>query len=443
MPTLTNLDAAHLLRRTGFGGTAAEIGSFTGLERSVAVDRVMDLSTAPPVVRPAVDNRSTQWECFVAASEWWVSRMVTTPKPLQEKLSLFWHGHFASSQTKVNDMTAMFNQNQLFRSKCLGNFGELAQAAAIDSAMLVYLDNDTNKAGAEQENFARELMELFTMGVGAFTEADVIAMAKAWTGYNTVGWNGTFNDSTFRYFANKHDNSVKTLFGVAADWTGPQAIDAIVNGVKRPVCAAFIAKKMFSFFAHTTPSEALVQELANAFIASNMSIAALVRAVLMHDDFWAASTRYALVKSPTEFVVDVLRRTGIAVSVAGVAWNMGPMGQNLFNPPSVAGWGQNGYWLSTATVWARSNWLEGMRWKLKDVPKWASLLTMAPAAGVQQILDDLGIFEPSAPTRAQLEAWFTQAKDGYRENNVSTFDGWSIQPNALVMGALTPEFLAA
>jgi uncharacterized protein (DUF1800 family) len=443
MPILAKNDAAHLLRRVGFGGTLAEISALTGLERAAAVDRVMDFSAEPAIVRPAVDLNSPngQYPLFVAGTEWWISRMVTSPTPLKEKMTLFWHGHFASSFDKVEYMSAMFNQQLTFRNLGMGSFRDLTQAVAIDPAMLEYLDNATNKVGAEQENFARELMELFTMGVGLFSEADVVAMAKAWTGYNTVGWTGTYNDTTFKYNANKHDNGNKNLFGITKNWSGPEAIDEIINGSKRMICAKFIATKLFRFFAHTQPTDALITELANGFAASNMNIGALMRSILMHDEFWAPSTRYALIKSPVEFVVDVLRRSGIPVSASGVSWSMSPMGQALFQPPSVAGWGQNGYWLSTATMWGRSKWLDHMRWSVKDVPKWGDLAALAPAVAAQRIFDDLGIVEPSAGTRTQMESWLTRAKQGYVENGVQTYDSWSVQPNVLMMGCLTPEFL--
>jgi uncharacterized protein (DUF1800 family) len=428
---LTSQDAAHLLRRVGFAPTATEIQSFTGLTRSQAVASVMDLSSAPPVVRPAVDDRDNEWDCYVTAQEWWVDRMRTTTKPLQEKITLFWHNHFCSAQEKLYDMGAMFDQNQKFRTMGLGGFHELCQAIAIDPAMLVYLDNATNRVGAEQENFARELMELFTLGVGHFTESDVVAMAKAWTGHNIVGWNGSFTDPTYVFKANRHDNTLKTLFGIQQNWNGPPAITEIVLGSKQNECAHFIARKMFKYFAHTNPSDAIVDALAAVFVGSTMNISSLVSAILLHDEFWSAASRWALVKSPVEFVVDVLRRLNQPASVAGLPWAVEGMGQILFDPPNVAGWGQNAYWLSTATMWARGDWLTHLKWQLDGWGFWSGLQGMSAAAAVQKIFDDLGIFEPSTQTRTQITAWFNSAK---------STDSWSIQPNALIVGAMCPEF---
>ena len=264
---VTDKDAAHLLRRVGFGPTTAEIQALTGLTRQAAVTQVMNFAGAPPVARPVVDDpeRRNQWDCFVTGLEWWVDRMRTSPTPLQEKMTLFWHNHFCSSQDKVSDMTAMFDQNQKFRTLGMGDFETLAQAVAIDPAMLVYLDNATNRVGSEQEKFGRELMELFTLGVGNFTEADVVAMAKAWTGHNIVGWNGTFTDPTYVFKPTRHDPSLKTLFGITQAWDGPQAITEIVKGSKRPACARFIATKLLRFLANANPTVATIDSVTAQF----------------------------------------------------------------------------------------------------------------------------------------------------------------------------------
>ena len=430
---LSDRDAAHLLRRVGFGPTTTEIAALTGLTRQQAVAQVMNFSGAPTVVRPAVDDpqRRNQWDCFVAGIEWWVERMRITPVPLQEKMTLFWHNHFCSSQDKLNDMTAMFDQNQKLRVNGMGDFESLCQIIAVDPAMLVYLDNATNKVGSEQENFARELMELFTLGVGNFSEADVVAMAKAWTGHNIVGWNGSFTDPTYVFNANRHDNTVKALFDVAPrNWDGPATITEIVKGSKRAACARFISAKLFRYFAHTNPSAAVVDAITAQF-SPTMVIADAVRAVLLHDEFWAPVSRHALVKSPIEFVVDLLRRLNRPAVDAGLPWAIEGMGQVLFYPPNVAGWGQNAYWLSTATAWGRGGFLNWFKWHLDDWGIWATLKDLDADAGVARLISDLGILDVSAGTRQAMRDWFSAAKASA---------SWSIQPNALVVGAMCPEF---
>ena len=180
---ISQSDAAHLLRRVGFGPTAAEITALAAQPtREAAVDTVLNTGGQPAVVKPAAVGGDSNYEGWVAALEWWLQRMVTTPVPVVEKMVLFWHGHFATSNDKVTDMQLMWDQQELFRTAGLGNFRDLVWNMSIGPAMLIYLDNETNEVGAEQENFGRELMELFTCGIGNYTEADVVSMARAWTG---------------------------------------------------------------------------------------------------------------------------------------------------------------------------------------------------------------------------------------------------------------------
>lgn len=422
--------AAHLLRRVGWAPSTAEVAAFVGLERVDAVDAVLH-ATPPAVVPPPDLGREQQWWAQFDTVAWWVQRMMTTPAPLVERMTLFWHGHFCSAQEKVYDMEAMFRQNQIFRTHALGDFREMAQQVAIDPAMLVYLDNETNRAGAEQENFARELMELFTIGVGQFTEADVIAMAKAWTGHNTVGWNGTFHDTTYVFKSNRHDNGDKTLFGITRNWDGPETIDEMCFGVRAVALSRFIARKVFSFLAHTAPSDTTVDALATTFRNADLDIGALVRAVLLHDDFWAPVSRYALVKSPTDFVVSTLRCLGLPAADAGLLWSMDGMGQTLFDPPNVAGWKQNRYWISTATTSARGKWLEFLRWRLQG-GFFDGLQNQANAAvGVQTMLDRFRISDVEQATRARLEQWFTTTRTNHR---------WALAFDPVVVVALTPDF---
>jgi uncharacterized protein (DUF1800 family) len=456
MATLTSSDAAHLLRRVGFGGTTAEIDALTGLTREAAVADVLDFSAAPVVVEPPGLDDDNQWWAHSNAIDWWVHRMADTPKPLQEKLALFWHGHFCSGQETVGDMRDMFTQNQLFRPAGPGNSGGLGLGAfrdllwqmSIGGAMLVYLNNDTNVRGAEQENFARELMELFTLGVGNFTEADVVAMAKAWTGHNTVGWNGSEYDATYLFRSNRHDTSDKTLFGITRNWDAPETIDELVTGSRQAATAQFLAITAYQFFTAEIPPASTVQQLVDAFVASGMSVRALVEAVLLHDDFWSAQARYALVRSPVEFVVATLKRTGMRFepnSARGRGF-LEPMGQTPFEPPNVAGWGLNGYWLSTATAWARGNFASWMRWQVGDEPDQLPILpelatgsngrvALSAPAAITLLFDVLGIVEPSAATRTRLEAWYSAAN--------TPSNGWSIRGNALMLGLLTPDFQLA
>ena len=474
MATLNSSDAAHFLRRVGFGATTAEIAAYTGLTREAAVAQAMDFTAAPAVVPPLDLDNESQWWAHSNAIDWWLHRMADTTHPLQEKIALFWHNHFCTGQSTISNMVDMFTQNQLFRPAGpgnatglgLGSFRDLTREVALGGAMLVYLNNDTNYKGREQENFARELMELFTVGVGHYSEPDVVAMAKAWTGHNVVGWDSVTNkyNTTYQFFASRHDTANKSLFGGAAsatygaqprNWNALETIDELVLGIKQADTARYVARKMYKYFVSETPTDAAVQQLATAWIAGGMSIASLVAATLLHDDFWAPANRYAIVRSPIEWVVASLRRTGYRFtpnSAEGRNYIEG-MGQTPFDPPNVAGWKMNAYWLSTATAWSRGNFASWLRWKVTDTGALATLLVPLKAGAngrvaltateaITTLFDTLGVVHPSIgvaelspATRARFEAWYTAA-------NTST-NGWSIRGNALMLGLLSPDFQLA
>ena len=459
--TLSRQDADHFLRRTGFGGNNSELTALTGMTREAAVNAAMGfvsgsaVPSGPDVGNPGWIYQESQWDAHTQAIEWWIQRMadlanpsshpatapaVSAPLPLHEKMALFWHDHFACAQDKIFDFPQMWDQIGLFRQSGLGNFDSLVRAASVHPAMLVFLDNQSNVASGIQENFARELMELYTCGVGNFTESDVVAMARAWTGHNTPGWNGNRWDATYVYYPDQHDHGQKTLFGITANWNGVQmaagerdTVTELVYGVRQTQTARFIARKMFRFFAHLNPSDSVVNGLADTFIASGMEIADLVRAVLLHDEFWGASSRYALVKSPTMFVASLVRRTGLPADEMGLRWNMEPMGQTLFDPPSVAGWGQGNYWLSTVSAWGRGNFVNNQRWRANEAGVFSSLDTIDSDAAVTEVLDRFGVEDASGTTENAIRRWHSRTTGGSGTR-------WSTNTQGFVVGALCPEF---
>ena len=367
----------------------------------------------------------------------WVNRGPATPSPLIEKLALFWHSHFACGMEKVENSIAMWEQNQLFRSDGLGDFETLLQKVSVGGAMVRYLDNETNKVGAPQENFARELMELHTIGVGNFTENDVIEMARAWTGYSVVGWNpaGKFVDTRFVYRAGDHDNGQKTIFGITRNWDGPATITELVNGSKRSQTASFLARKLWHYYVNDNPSAAEVDTVANALKNNGMSIRAALRALLLHPTFWADGTRHAIVRQPVEWSVDVLRQMGIPAPQAELSWLQPMMGQYLFEPPNVAGWGTHDYWISTSGIWGKGRFIQFIGWQDQVVAKFQILEDLNPDQGVTHILETLGLGDDvTAASKAALRAWIVDAKAGYR---------WTLKHNALRIGALLPEFQSA
>ncbi|MBI5087482.1 MAG: DUF1800 family protein [Actinobacteria bacterium] len=279
-------DIAHLLRRTEFVARPARIAALSALSLDDAVTDVMNVAlNANPQLPPelAVHNSSDSYNQRVAAFHWWLDVMATRPRPFQEKMTLFWHGHFTSEWEVVQRCDHMMSQNQLYRTAGLGNFLPLTQAMSLEPAMLIYLSNATNVKGAPNENFARELLELFTLGVGNYTQDDVAAAARAWTGHN---YNSQVHAYEFR--SSRHDTTNKTFFGTTKNWDGPDIVNEVLrdNAVSRGIAARLIAKKLWEFFAY--PHDALL-------------LAAVTRGIALVDIArWTARLHAALLRLSTE-----------------------------------------------------------------------------------------------------------------------------------------------
>ncbi len=433
-------NVAHLLRRAGFGGTNAQVATLAAQPWATTVDQLLDFSSAPPDVQPAylTDNAVGDWEKEYQLQQWWLDRMATSTTPLQEKLTLFWHGHFATANYKVNDMLLMYQQNALFRAYAAANFRDLVHAMSLQPAMLIWLDNDPNVAGSPNENFARELMELFTLGVDQYTQNDVVASARAWTGHNTLD----SDREQYHFYPTRHDDGMKTFMGVTQNWDGPDVIDFILgtDATRKQIGARFIATKMWSFFAYPEPEPDVVTSLAGAFLANDLSIEDLVRAIFMHPNFVSPRAMTGLVRSPAEWVAACMRVVGITAEDANPQWYMDDMGQQLFEPPNVSGWRPNDYWLTTSRLWPRANWLTNLLWR-NDVRHSLSAIAGTGTTGpmtvpdaVQYGFDFFGIDSPSAHTRTKLEAWLTAQRADHNAWSDLTF------MNLLILLMLSPEF---
>ena len=426
---------AHLLRRAGFGGSAAEIDALVALPSWAAVvDRVLDTSANPPETTPsalAADAADPYYPAWVAGVQYWMDRMATSPTPLVEKLALFWHGILTSSSDDSLPR-AVFQQIRTYRALGLGDVHDLLQAAAVEPAMLYYLNGASNVKAQPNENFARELMELFTLGNGAFAESDVIAMAKAWTGHNVNA-----KGDAYQFFADRHDTSTKTLFGISRNWDGPEALTEIVRGSKQAVCARYLAGRLWSFFAYPNPAPALLDELAAAFVAGGMQVRAFLRVVFLRPEFRLATTRTALVRSPIEWLVATMRAAGMTAGAAHPEWWMERLGQTLYQPPNVSGWRQNGAWISSSAQWGKGDYAGWIRWKANEAGIFADLATpgTTPAAAAQAAFDRFGIDEPSPLTRRRLEEFVLREQTANRR--------WTIPPNLFALTMLTPDFQLA
>ncbi len=433
-------DVAHLLRRAGFGGSTQQVQTLAAQPWATTVDQLLDFTNAPVDVQPAylTDANTGDWEKEYKLQQWWLDRMATSPTPLQEKLTLFWHGHFATANYKVGDMLLLYQQNALFRANATGNFrDDLVQVMSLQPAMLIWLDNASNEVGNPNENFARELMELFTLGVNQYTQSDVVASARAWTGHNTLDT----DREQYHFYPERHDNGMKTFMGVTQNWDGPDIINFILGGdpTHKNIAARFIATKMWSFFAYPNPESTVVDDLATAFLANDLSVHDLVRAIFMHPQFVSTQAKQGLVRSPAEWVAACIRVVNTTAELANPQWYMDDMGQQLFEPPNVSGWRPNAYWLTTSRLWSRANWANDLVWQ-KDAlnnsigDALSAISSMSVAAAVQYGFDFFGIDNPSAHTRTTLQNWLTAQRA-----DSNAWKNWT-WINLLRQLMLSPEF---
>jgi uncharacterized protein (DUF1800 family) len=278
---------------------------------------------------------------------WWATRMLTTKRPLEEKLTLFWHGHFATGANKVRDARMMLRQNEMLRAHANGGLRELLLGILKDPAMLVYLDNGENVKTHPNENFGRELLELFTMGVGHYGERDVREAARAFTGW-------TNDVLEFKFDAEQHDFGDKTFLGDTRPFDGVDVIDAIL---KEPATAEFVAAKIYRFFVREEISADVRAELARTFRDSGYQITPLLGRILLSKDFYSTASVATQIKSPVTLVVSTYRKMGLAElpTIPDFGRLTGGLGQTLFDPPNVAGWAGGRTWITPATLLQRGN----------------------------------------------------------------------------------------
>ncbi|HXG11921.1 MAG TPA: DUF1800 domain-containing protein, partial [Gemmataceae bacterium] len=312
-------------------------------------DRLMDaLGPETGQVQPGAADDALQ--------AWWLYRLIGTPFPFRERMTLFWHNHFATSVAKVQQFALMKKQNLLLRKHALGKFGPFLLEISKDPAMLIWLDSNTNVKGRPNENYARELMELFSLGVGNYTETDIREAARAFTGWHTNGQEFTFN----RY---QHDDGPKTVLGQTGNWDGGDVVRIVLE---QPAAARFLVRKLYRHFVSEAepPPDNLLEPLADRFRKSDYDIADLMGVILRSRLFFSEHAYRQRIKSPVEYVVGMLRaleaRPDSASGLRGLPAATAGLGQTLFAPPNVKGWEGGKTWLNSATVLARHN----LAWQL-------------------------------------------------------------------------------
>ncbi len=370
--------AAHLLNRAGFGGSPAQIQKLADLPQESAIASLLDYENiSDPTINPdwahpnpdevkqlradlkaaatPEDRRKVQQAAdkirqtrFLELRGWWLQRMARGPRPLQEKMVLFWHGHFATSAEKVQSPYYMWRQNELFRRLATGNWELLLNEAGKDPAMLVWLDQAQSRKEHPNENFAREVMELFALGEGHYTEHDITEGARALTGWSLDG-----EEQKFVYRPRIHDDGVKTYLGRTGNLDGDDVISTIVA---QPQAAKFITAKLWNYFAGSMPDEKLNNALAEVFRANGNNFKPFLRVMFRSREFNSDDIVRNQVKSPVQWLIGSVRMLECDLPPTLVSWGMiRQLGQDIFAPPNVKGWDGGVTWITTNTLLTRYN----------------------------------------------------------------------------------------
>jgi len=343
---------AHLLRRAGFGARPSEWREYLQLGVAGTTQKLLHPETVPDqfdALLETIGGNFVDLDTLDGARNWWIFRMAQSKRPLEEKMTLFWHNHFATANYKVNNPRWMAGQIETFRKHALGNFRSMLLAMMRDPAMLVWLDGARNKVGAPNENFAREILELFTVGAGnGYTEKDIQEAARSFTGWMYDG-----NTRTFTYNPFLHDDGWKTFLGRSGNFHGDDIVEIIAA---QPTTGRYLATKLWKFFVSDNVPKAEVDRLAQIYLKSGYEMRPVMEALLTSPLFYADTARYSLIKSPVEYVVNAMRTFDVPLlAIRNLPGHISSMGQELLNPPDVAGWPGGTEWINTRTLLARVN----------------------------------------------------------------------------------------
>ena len=383
---------AHLLRRFGFGASEAEMTFYSKNGLAGAITALLDYEKVEDVcdIDPMAFSNGKNVVNLRVIQGLFAMRLVGTMRPLEEKMTLFWHNHFATSSAKVENAFVMYNHINSLRKYSLSRFNVLLEAISKDPGMIYWLDGQENVAAHPNENFAREVMELFTLGIGNYTEKDVQEAARCYTGWS-YGRGPRANDTSpkrldaFRFYVDRHDQGVKTVLGETGNLNGEEMLMLLC---RQKQTAKFITKKLWSWFGYEDPEDVLIERLSTKFFASNLDIKALVRSVMEAPEFYSEKAFRKVIKNPIDFTVSTIRQLGAgqvmlqrvkdgianpqvngqnglnvslirALAPAQTAFSSSKsMGMELTAPPDVSGWRTGAYWITTSTMVERMKWAD-------------------------------------------------------------------------------------
>ena len=450
-PAASEVQTGHLLRRAGFGGTASEISMYSNLGYQGAVDRLLNYQQ---VDDSAMEQRLQTLNLNLSAPQdqqrWWLLRMAWTQRPLLEKMTLFWSGVLTSSFRKVGGPRAyirMLNQNNFLRTHAFDTYDNILLGITADPAMLFYLDLTKSTKAHPNENYARECMELFTVGVQNYTQQDVFAGAAAFT-----GWHITAGGSS-RYYPNDHSTLPVRFMGQTGSFDYKDAIRILAN---HPATPWFIGRRLFTFFVHENPSNDDLKPLVDAYVQSGHNMGAVMRALLLSPQFSSAQAYRSRIKSPTEFTVGAYRALGIQGDGQGLNAITTLMGQPLFDPPNVAGWPgdqMSSNWLNSGAWMTRLNFIDlllarGMvAGKAQPQIDLQGMINANQLGSPEEFVDHFSGFllDGTLPTdrRSQMLDYFTASDNASREQ--ITLVGGKAYPLNRARGALyllmaSPEY---
>ncbi len=421
---------AHLLRRAGFGATRDELERFLEKGYEAAVEELLesaDPGHMPDDLVRRYHVEQSELRDLAGSAAYWMYRMISTQAPLEEKIALFWHGLFATGYTKLNQARSQLNQVEMFRRSGLGRFDELLLEISRDPAMLVWLDNNDNHGDAINENYGRELLELFSMGIGNYTEEDIKECARAFTGWTLANAEymavRAYKDSIwpygriawhFDYREEDHDNGEKTFLGETGNFNGEDIIDIIA---KQDATADFVCTRLFQFFAAdevTEQGRRTIDAMKETYFESGYQVRSLLRTLFNSEYFKSPEARFARVKGPVEMVVGAVRMAGSyqtpTLGIEKVSNNMLYMGQGLLQPPTVEGWHEGAEWIDSGSLVERVNFA-GKELANVRSPGVRSIIdrladdndgVLSPAEFADGCVDLLGPIDVSEETRSVL-----------------------------------------